>query len=600
MDLRQLEYFRRVAERRNISIAAAELNITQPSLTKSIKLLEKELGVRLFDRLARGVELTDYGQTLLRHAEAVHVQMTDATAELASQRSGSFGAVSVGAGPAWLRRHLPLAVARTVARYPGIRVKVGGGFDEELFRSLRRGEFDFVVAELPDDRRGLEVRPLASDELGVCCRAGHPLTERRRLAARDLLQPIRGCCCRAPRARSAGWRHCSRRRTSRRRQTVVETSSHAFLLNMVRHSDALTFTVSRTVDIEEGAGLVMLNVPRLKVRREAGIVLRRGGWLSPAAAASDRQPHRHQPRRSAQLTHAFGYGSCIWKLFVGMSRPCHARCQAIEAGGRHGEDHTSSGRGRHRRVGPGLGAPTIGSAQGKVAPITIVINQSPWFDSFRKTVELYEKETGNKVELDVNPFAGSLEKQRNSVRAKQGQYDLLIMNSGWFAEMYFGGFVEALTDIDPGFKLDPDVFTLGDTIYLRPGEEDDGAGRQADVDADLAAHPGALLPRRPLQAGRAEGAGDLRRARGQRQEAAQAAARCTASSSAARAGRRRSRFDFYPYLYGFGGSIFKDQAGGRLHGHPEQRAGPAPRSTTTSGWRARPAIPRPRRWTRPT
>ena len=88
-------------------------------------------------------------------------------------------------------------------------------------------------------------------------------------------------------------------------------------------------------------------------------------------------------------------------------------------------------------------APTIGAAQTKVAPITIVINQSPWFDSFRKTVELYEKETGNKVELDVNPFAGSLEKQRNSVRAGQGQYDLLIMNSGWFAEMYFGGFVDA-------------------------------------------------------------------------------------------------------------------------------------------------------------
>ncbi len=57
------------------------------------------------------------------------------------------------------------------------------------------------------------------------------------------------------------------------------------------------------------------------------------------------------------------------------------------------------------------------AAAAKAAPITIVINQSPWFESFRKTVELYEKETGNKVELDVNPFAGSLEKQRNSVRA---------------------------------------------------------------------------------------------------------------------------------------------------------------------------------------
>jgi LysR family transcriptional regulator of gallate degradation len=253
MDLRQLEYFRRVAQRRNISIAAAELNITQPSLTKSIKLLEKELGVRLFDRLARGVELTDYGRTLQRHAEAVHVQMADAAAELAAQRSGSFGAVSVGAGPAWLRRHLPLAVARAVARYPGIRVKVSGGFDEELFRALRRGEFDFVVAELPDDRRGLEVRPLASDELGVCCRAGHPLTERRRLVARDLL--------------AYRWVLLPRTTRAQRRpaalfaaqdlpppQTVVETSSHAFLINMVRRSDAVTFTVSRTVDIEEGGG----------------------------------------------------------------------------------------------------------------------------------------------------------------------------------------------------------------------------------------------------------------------------------------------------------------------------------------------------------
>src|SRR5215475_6904748 len=102
----------------------------------------------------------------------------------------------------------------------------------------------------------------------------------------------------------------------------------------------------------------------------------------------------------------------------------------------------------------------------KVAPITIVINQSPWFESFRKTVELYEKESGNKVELDVNPFAGSQEKQRNSVRAAQGQYDLLVMNSGWFAEMYFGGFVEAINDIDPSFKLDGDIYTLDNTVYF--------------------------------------------------------------------------------------------------------------------------------------
>jgi LysR family transcriptional regulator of gallate degradation len=284
MDLRQLEYFLRVAQRRNISIAAAELNITQPSLTKSIKLLEKNLGVRLFERLARGVELTDYGQTLLRHAEAVHVQIGDAGQELAALRSGSFGAVAIGAGPAWLRRHLPLAIAQTVARYPGIRVRVAGGFDEELFRSLRRGECDFVVAELPrpEDRRGLDVRALASDGLGICCRAGHPLAGKRRVAPESLL--------------AYPWVRLPRTTRSQQRLeglfgacdleaplNVVETTSHAFLLSFLRHSDALTFTTARTVETEEGAGLVMLNVPRLTTRREAGIVRRRGGWLSPGA-----------------------------------------------------------------------------------------------------------------------------------------------------------------------------------------------------------------------------------------------------------------------------------------------------------------------------
>src|SRR6478735_4689929 len=120
---------------------------------------------------------------------------------------------------------------------------------------------------------------------------------------------------------------------------------------------------------------------------------------------------------------------------------------------------------RRRSVLKGMGAAGLGAAAmaagmrplyaSSVSPITIVVNQSPWFESFRKTVELYETETGNKVELDVNPFAGSLEKQRNSVRAAKGQYDLLIMNGGWFAEMYFGGFIEPINDIDPSFKLDP-------------------------------------------------------------------------------------------------------------------------------------------------
>ena len=201
------------------------------------------------------------------------------------------------------------------------------------------------------------------------------------------------------------------------------------------------------------------------------------------------------------------------------------------------------------------------AAAASAAPITVVINQSPWFDSFRKTVELYEKETGNKVELDVNPFAGSLEKQRNSVRAGKGQYDLLIMNSGWFAEMYFGGFIEPINDIDPSFKLDPDVYTLGDTVYF------DAAKKIMVPSGKLMSVP--ISPLIPLVYYR----GDLYKEAGLKAPETFAELEANAKRFHKPPGRygivqRGARgpasvsYDFYPYLYGFGGSIFKNQAAG--------------------------------------
>src|SRR5437879_4359032 len=118
MDFRQLEYFLRVAQRKNISLAAVDLNIAQPTLTKSIRLLEEKPGCKWFERLPRGVALTTFGTTLLRHAEAVHVQMKDAGHEIAAQRSGAVGTVLIGAGPTWLRRYLPAALARTISAHP--------------------------------------------------------------------------------------------------------------------------------------------------------------------------------------------------------------------------------------------------------------------------------------------------------------------------------------------------------------------------------------------------------------------------------------------------------------------------------------------------
>lgn len=284
MDLRQLEYFLRVAQRKNISLAAADLNIAQPTLTKSIKLLETHLGVKLFDRLPRGVALTAFGQTLLRHAEAVHVQIRDAGQEIVAQRSGKAGIVVIGAGPTWLRRYLPVALARTVAAHPKVVVRIEGGFDEVLFRALKQGELDFVVAEIPspEDRNDFTAMTLTSDRLGVCCRRGHPLTRRRRVSMQDLLQYP---WIKPPHATRAHRRFDAIfvAKGLPPPRSFLECGSVALQFNVLKESDALATTVSKTLTTPEGEGLVMLNVAGLALSRDAGVIVRKGGWLSPAA-----------------------------------------------------------------------------------------------------------------------------------------------------------------------------------------------------------------------------------------------------------------------------------------------------------------------------
>jgi len=116
-------------------------------------------------------------------------------------------------------------------------------------------------------------------------------------------------------------------------------------------------------------------------------------------------------------------------------------------------------------VAPALAPPGFAQAPTRAPAITMVINQSPWFEGFRQLVEQYQRETGNKIELDVNPYAGALDKIRNSLRAQSGSYDLLAIDNNWMVEFFDGGFLTPVGDLDPAFKLDPGISTYGGTIY---------------------------------------------------------------------------------------------------------------------------------------
>ena len=198
----------------------------------------------------------------------------------------------------------------------------------------------------------------------------------------------------------------------------------------------------------------------------------------------------------------------------------------------------------------------------KLAPITIVINQSPWFAGFSKVVETYEKETGNKVMFDVNPFAGSAEKQRNSVRAKEGQFDILTMNALWLAEFYHGGFLTPLNEIDPNFKVDPQVINYDDTAYWDPKTKTNNARTGVPYGVPINGNIGVLYYRADLyaQAG-------LKVPQTWDELAANAAKlhKPPAVYGMVPRGARSASdvsYDWMPYLHSNNGAIFRDEKAG--------------------------------------
>lgn len=97
--------------------------------------------------------------------------------------------------------------------------------------------------------------------------------------------------------------------------------------------------------------------------------------------------------------------------------------------------------------------------------ITILINNSPWYNGFEAVVDQYIADTGNEVVIDRTPYPGVLEKARNAVRGAESPYALVNLDGPWVVEFYSGGFVTPLTDIDPDFTLPEGTATNGDLIY---------------------------------------------------------------------------------------------------------------------------------------
>lgn len=145
MDFKQLRTFLHVAELGSLTGAAERLGIAQPAIGRQIRLLEDDLGVRLFERHGRGMTPTAEGRILLERASAILRLVEDARAELAADRRAVRGAVSLGVPPTAGEVLSGRLVERFLRDYPEVTVRIVPAFSGYLLDMLQRGEIDLAV-----------------------------------------------------------------------------------------------------------------------------------------------------------------------------------------------------------------------------------------------------------------------------------------------------------------------------------------------------------------------------------------------------------------------------------------------------------------------
>src|SRR5262249_55856056 len=162
----------------NMLRAAAALNLTQPAMSRSIRALEAELQISLFDRTSKGVILTQFGKMLLSHVKVILNEHHRAVLNLSALRGGTRGQLSVGAGQTFATELLPQAIAQLYAKSSRIAVRVKEGLYEDLVDSLRKGDIDIAFTLIPNavDRvEDLVIETLIEPRERVVARADHPL-----------------------------------------------------------------------------------------------------------------------------------------------------------------------------------------------------------------------------------------------------------------------------------------------------------------------------------------------------------------------------------------------------------------------------------------
>ena len=187
MELKSLTTFLTVAEKETISAAAKHLHLSQPSLSRQLMELEKELGVTLFTRGNRKITLTEDGLLFRKRAEEIVELLEKTRSEFLSPRDTITGNVSIGAGETYVIQLLGKIIKEIQVEYPNVKFHLFSGNADEVKERLDKGLLDFGVVISPVDvKKYHSLRLPARDTWGVLMRKDSPLASNEVITPKDL------------------------------------------------------------------------------------------------------------------------------------------------------------------------------------------------------------------------------------------------------------------------------------------------------------------------------------------------------------------------------------------------------------------------------
>lgn len=279
MEIRQLRYFLDIADTEHLTQSAQNLFVTQSTLSHGLRQLEQELGVALFDRLGRGLKLSQAGAEFRVYASRALQEIEAGRMALADLGGLQSGKLKVGAFPTFLNTVVPFTVAAFNRAHPKVKVEVQDLRAGAIEQQLLDGDLDLGIAFHPAQHDEIEAEVLFEERLLLVVGPRHPLAARTRLAMAELAGLALALLPRVFATRRLI--DDSLRQAGVLPQVQVELDSVESLLGVCRYGDLASIVPERAA--RQAPDLPAIPLVEPEILRHAGILWRRGASRSAAA-----------------------------------------------------------------------------------------------------------------------------------------------------------------------------------------------------------------------------------------------------------------------------------------------------------------------------